>query len=91
MAKDKKIEYVEPTDYIPEEIRKKYKVGEYAEDNVGSKELYVSERQVIILKSLLETEIQYLIDAIGTEDGEDKKDLIEELNACNDLYNRLTK
>ena len=27
-----KPKYVERADYIPEEIRKKYKVGEYAED-----------------------------------------------------------
>lgn len=31
MAK-KKFPYVEPLNYIPEEIRKKAKVGEYAED-----------------------------------------------------------
>ena len=31
-----KARYIEPADYIPEEIRKKYKVGEYAEpDGTG--------------------------------------------------------
>ena len=29
----KKIKYVEPVDYFPEEIRKKYKLGEYSEMN----------------------------------------------------------
>ena len=27
----KKIVYAEPTDYFPKELRKKYKLGEYAE------------------------------------------------------------
>lgn len=30
----KKIKYVEPLDYFPKEIRKKYKLGEYSEINV---------------------------------------------------------
>lgn len=28
----KKVWYVEPADYIPEELRKKYKLGEFAEE-----------------------------------------------------------
>ena len=28
----KKIVYAEPADYFPKELRKKYKLGEYAED-----------------------------------------------------------
>ena len=31
MKKDVKIVYAEPIDYFPKEIRKKYKLGEYAE------------------------------------------------------------
>lgn len=31
MAK-KKVAYAEPDDFFPKEIRKKYKLGEYAED-----------------------------------------------------------
>lgn len=31
MDDNKKIVYSEPTDYFPEEIRKKYKIGEYSE------------------------------------------------------------
>ncbi|MBR2152304.1 MAG: hypothetical protein IJ944_03345 [Clostridia bacterium] len=27
--KNKKILYIEPSDYIPEELRKEYKIGEY--------------------------------------------------------------
>ncbi|MGI6178331.1 MAG: hypothetical protein ACOYJO_07790 [Eubacterium sp.] len=32
MAK-RKMKYIEPADYFPEEIRKKYKIGEYADDD----------------------------------------------------------
>jgi hypothetical protein len=32
----KKIAYKEPADYFPEEIRKKYKLGEYSEDDLGN-------------------------------------------------------
>lgn len=32
MDDNKKIVYSEPTDYFPEEIQKKYKIGEYSED-----------------------------------------------------------
>ena len=31
MKKTSKIVYVEPADYFPESLRKKYKLGEYAE------------------------------------------------------------
>ena len=30
----KKIVYAEPADYFPKELRKKYKLGEYAEDGI---------------------------------------------------------
>ena len=30
----KKIVYAEPADYIPEELRRKYKLGEFAEEKV---------------------------------------------------------
>lgn len=30
----KQIVYVEPADYIPKDLRKKYKLGEFAEDTV---------------------------------------------------------
>ena len=29
-----KVVYVEPADYIPEHLRKEYKLGEFAEENV---------------------------------------------------------
>ena len=32
-AEKKKVVYVEPVDYFPEEVRKKYKLGEFAENN----------------------------------------------------------
>ena len=30
----KQVVYVEPADYIPKDLRKKYKLGEFAEDTV---------------------------------------------------------
>jgi hypothetical protein len=30
----RKVVYVEPADYIPKDLRKKYKLGEYADKNV---------------------------------------------------------
>jgi hypothetical protein len=30
----KKVWYVEPADYFPKELRKKYKLGEYSEMNI---------------------------------------------------------
>jgi hypothetical protein len=30
----KQVVYVEPADYIPKDLRKKYKLGEYAEKNI---------------------------------------------------------
>ena len=38
MKKNTKITYVEPIDYFPEEIRKKYKLGEYYEESEESAE-----------------------------------------------------
>lgn len=33
----KKVKYVEPAEYIPEDLRKKFKVGEYAEPKADTK------------------------------------------------------
>ena len=30
---EKQVVYVEPADYIPKDLRKKYKLGEFAEEN----------------------------------------------------------
>ena len=43
MDKDKKIVYSEPEEYIPKEIRKKYKVGEFAQEDVTKKKCYIHE------------------------------------------------
>ena len=37
MAKTKKIAYSEPSDYFPKEIRKKFKIGEYAQSSTTKK------------------------------------------------------
>jgi len=51
--------------------------------------LNLNDKQVIILKSLISTEIEYLEETIKEETGEDKNGLIEELNSCKDLINQL--
>lgn len=33
----KKVKYVEPAEYIPKELRKEYKLGEYAEPKANAK------------------------------------------------------
>ena len=54
------------------------------------KKINITDKQVIVLKSLLQQEIDYLKnEAIPEASGEDKKDFEEELNACKDLLNQL--
>ena len=36
--KNKKIKYIEPADYFPKNIRKKHKLGEYAEKDKSAKD-----------------------------------------------------
>ena len=36
--KDKKLEYVEPENYFPKSLRKKYKIGEYAKSGKSEKQ-----------------------------------------------------
>jgi len=56
------------------------------------KTLNLTERQVIVLKSLLVQEIDYLEnDAIPDAIEQDKKDLQGELEACKDLLEQLNK
>ena len=56
------------------------------------KTLNLTERQVIVLKSLLIQEIDYLKDdAIPDASSQDKKDLQGDLEACMDLLEQLNK
>ena len=55
----KKIAYVEPLDYFPEEIRKKYKLGEYAEED-----------SILKYKSYYEYDFEE--EAIYVADGDEK-------------------
>ncbi len=56
------------------------------------KTLNLTERQVIVLKSLLVQEIDYLKnEAIPNASSQDKKDLQGELEACKDLLEQLNK
>lgn len=42
---EKKIVYVEPADYFPKEIRKKYKLGEYAETTAEAEKVTSVEKK----------------------------------------------
>ena len=56
------------------------------------KSINLDQTQVIVLKSLLVQEIDYLNDeAIPCATGRDKKDLEKELKACQDLLEQLKK
>ena len=56
------------------------------------KTIKLTERQVIVLKSLLIQEIDYLEnDAIPDALEQDKKDLQDDLEACKDLMEQLNK
>ena len=56
------------------------------------KTLNLTERQIIVLKSLLIQEIDYLEnDAIPNASSQDKKDLQGDLEACKDLLVQLDK
>lgn len=56
------------------------------------KTLNLTERQVIVLKSLLIQEIDYLEnDAKPDASSQDKKDLQGDLEACKDLMEQLNK
>ena len=56
------------------------------------KTINLTERQVIVLKSLLIQEIDYLEnDAIPDALPQDKKDLQGDLEACKDLMEQLNK
>ncbi len=56
------------------------------------KTLNLTERQVIVLKSLLIQEIDYLEnDVIPGASSQDKKDLQGDLEACKDLLEQLNK
>ena len=43
MATKRTIKYSEPADYFPESIRKKHKIGEYAEKNTETKKTVTKE------------------------------------------------
>lgn len=56
------------------------------------KTMNLTERQVIVLKSLLIQEIDYLEnEAIPSSSSRDKKDLQGDLDACKDLLEQLNK
>ena len=50
----------------------------------------ISEHQARILRDLLATDMEYLEDAINSEESkEDKKDIKKELEAEKDLFNKV--
>lgn len=88
MSKEKKFDYVEPAEYFPEEIRKECKIGKYADT---TKTITLDEEQIIVLKSLLVQEIDYLGPVIKEHDGVDKKKLQEEQDICIDLLSQISR
>ncbi len=56
------------------------------------KTINLTEKQTIVLKSLLAQEIDYLEnEAIPDAEGQDKKDLTSELKECKDLFEQIEK
>ena len=56
------------------------------------KQINLTEKQVVVLKSLLENEVEDLKDEIKTSELEqDKEALKEELEACKNLLEQLNK
>ena len=56
------------------------------------KTINLNEQQVVVLKSLLEDEIEFLSEeAIPSVSGEDKESLQSELDACKDILKQLNK
>ncbi len=54
------------------------------------KTINLNEEEIVVLKSLLIQEIDYLNDeAIPSSSGEEKKELKEELKACNNILEQL--
>ncbi len=47
MSKPKKIVYSEPVDYFPKEIRKKYKLGEFAESEEKAKKKTTAKKKTV--------------------------------------------
>lgn len=88
MSKEKKIDYSEPADYFPEETRKACKIGEFADT---SKTIKLDEKAIIVLKSLLIQEIDYLGPEIKKHEGEDKKNLQEEQDICIDILSQISR
>ena len=75
----KQVVYVEPADYIPKDLRKKYKLGEYAEKNVEVEMKVTIEKKdgalkadgVEDVKKLLETlDKQWEVEMLGAIIGD---------------------
>ena len=67
MDQDIKIVYAEPADYFPEEIRKKYKLGEFAEEKtVLGRNVYIGKIKNDIL------DVKTLVFAESEEEAKEK-------------------
>ena len=60
----KKVVYVEPADYIPKDLRKKYKLGEFAEESVEVEMKVTVETKDGTLKADGVEETEKLLEAI---------------------------
>ncbi len=75
----KKIVYVEPADYIPEELRRKYKLGEFAETNTID-ETVITETASQEEEKSLKTTFEPANGSRKLEDDEELEKLFESLD-----------
>ena len=82
----KKVVYIEPADYFPEELRKKYKLGEYAEKrekkSIDVENDYISKetRKELKIGEYAENNVEVEISVtVETKDGALKANNVEEV------------
>ena len=63
----KKVVYIEPVDYFSKEIRKKYKLGEFAEENVEAEIAVTVETKNCTLKAEGIEAVEKLIEVLDKD------------------------
>lgn len=62
-----KVVYVEPADYFPKELRKKYKLGEFAEEKVEVEINVIAETKDGTIKAEGVEEVQNLLETLNKQ------------------------
>ena len=65
MSNNKKIKYVEPSDYFPKELRQKYKIGEFEESDNTSENEKITCIKNMTNKELEVSEVYNLFEKMG--------------------------